>query len=174
MSDPFLPVSRGMYRLRAAESPLDGGPRIQLLASGGAVHRVLQAQRLLDSDWGVRADVWSVTSWTELRRDALAADRARLRGEDRIPYVTASLSGARGPVLAVSDLMRRVPDQIRPWVEQDYASLGPDGSGPPGTRGVLRGEVETVVVTALHRLRRLGAVDPETVVDSRVRYRWRA
>ncbi|SEN89061.1 transketolase-like TK C-terminal-containing protein [Actinacidiphila rubida] len=191
MSDPSPPVTSsapafvgrtavvlgGMYRLRTAESPLHG-PRIQLLASGAAVHDVLGAQRVLGSDWGVHADVWSVASWTDLHRDALDADRARRRGEDRIPCVTARLSGTQGPVLAVSEGKRQVLDRLGPWVEQDYATLGSDGTAWPGTCEGLPGEVRvdvgTIVVTALHRLRRLGAVDPETVVNSRVRYGWRA
>ncbi|MBY8876081.1 transketolase-like TK C-terminal-containing protein [Actinacidiphila acidipaludis] len=166
---------RGMYRLCPAQSSAPG-PRIQVLASGGAVHRALEAQGLLASDWGVGADVWSVTSWTGLRHEALDADRARLRGEDRVPYLTAALSGACGPVLAVSDSARRVPDQIGPWIEQDFASLGPDGPGRPDTPASVRGDfpvdAATIVVTALHRLRRLGVVDPETVVNCRVRYGW--
>jgi len=164
---------RGMRRLRAPECPA-GGPRIQLLGACGAIHRVLEAQRLLASDWGVHADVWSVSSWSELLRDALDADGARLRGADRTPYVTAALSGVPGPVLAVSDGMREGPDQISPWVEQDYASLGTDDLGPHSDRDAVQPsspvDAHSIVVTALHRLRRTGAVDPETVVNARARY----
>jgi pyruvate dehydrogenase E1 component len=135
---------------------------------------VLEAQELLTSQWGVQADVWSVTSWTELRRDALSADRARLRGEERVPYVTAALSGAPGPVLAVSDWMRQVPDQISQWVEQDYTSLGTDGFGLSDTRDAVRRyfhvDAESIVVAALDQLARAGAIAPETVVQARDRY----
>jgi pyruvate dehydrogenase E1 component len=117
-----------------------------------------------------------VTSWTELRRDALNADRARLRGEGRIPYVTTALSGAPGPVLAVSDWMRQVPDQISQWVEQDYSSLGTDGFGLSDTRDAVRRyfrvDAESIVVAALDQLARAGAVGPETVVEARARYGW--
>jgi pyruvate dehydrogenase E1 component len=168
-------IVRGIYRFQEAE-PLDAGPRIQLLASGTAIHWALKAQELLVSQWGVHADVWSVTSWTELRRDALNADRARLRGEGRIPYVTTALSGARGPVLAVSDWMRQVPDQISQWVEQDYSSLGTDGFGLSDTRDAVRRyfrvDAESIVVAALDQLARAGAVDPETVAEARARYGW--
>ncbi|WP_128381540.1 pyruvate dehydrogenase (acetyl-transferring), homodimeric type [Streptomyces cavernae] len=168
-------ILRGIYPFRPAE-PRDSGPRIQLLASGTAIHWALDAQELLLSQWGVHADVWSVTSWTELRRDALCADRARLGGEERVPYVTAVLSGARGPVLAVSDWMRQVPDQISQWVEQDYSSLGTDGFGLSDTRDAVRRyfrvDAESIVVAALDRLARAGAVDPETVVQARSRYSW--
>ncbi|MFD5574202.1 pyruvate dehydrogenase (acetyl-transferring), homodimeric type [Streptomyces cadmiisoli] len=166
-------ILRGMYRFRQAESQ-DAGPRIQLLASGTAIHWALEAQELLLSQWGVHADVWSVTSWTELRRDALDADRARLRGTERVPYVTQALSGVGGPVLAVSDWMRQVPDQISQWIEQDYSSLGTDGFGLSDTRDAVRRyfgvDAESIAVAALDRLARTGAVDPDTVVRARERY----
>ncbi|MFG3660872.1 pyruvate dehydrogenase (acetyl-transferring), homodimeric type [Streptomyces sp. NPDC047706] len=168
-------ILRGIYCYRRADFP-GAGPGIQLLASGTAIHWALEAQELLASQWGVRADVWSVTSWTELRRDALAADRARLRGEQRVPYVTRALAGAQGPVLAVSDWMRQVPDQISQWVEQDYSSLGTDGFGLSDTREAVRRhfhvDPESIVVAALDRLAGTGAVDPETVTKARDRYGW--
>ncbi|MFE0853392.1 pyruvate dehydrogenase (acetyl-transferring), homodimeric type [Streptomyces mutabilis] len=166
-------IVRGIYRYRPAEEPATG-PRLQLLASGTAIHWALRAQELLASDWGVRADVWSVTSWTELRRDAMRADDARMRGEEGTPFVTRALSGAPGPVLAVSDWMRQVPDQIGQWVEQDYYSLGTDGFGLSDTREDVRRyfrvDAESVVVTALDRLARAGEVPPETVARARAQY----
>ncbi|GGW98330.1 pyruvate dehydrogenase E1 component [Streptomyces malachitofuscus] len=166
-------ILRGIYRFREAPAP-DAGPRIQLLSSGTAIHWALEAQELLASQWGVQADVWSVTSWTELRRDALRADRARLRGEERVPYVTGALAGAPGPVLAVSDWMRQVPDQISQWVEQDYSSLGTDGFGLSDTREAVRRyfdvDAESIVVAALDRLALSGAISPDTV--ARARERW--
>ncbi|MER7818478.1 pyruvate dehydrogenase (acetyl-transferring), homodimeric type [Streptomyces sp. NPDC096153] len=163
-------ILRGMYPYREAK-PGGTGPRIQLLASGTAIHWALEAQDLLRTRWGVQADVWSVTSWTELRRDALGADEARLRGEPRVPYVARALSGAPGPVLAVSDWMRQVPDQISQWVEQDYSSLGTDGFGLSDTREAVRRhfrvDAESIVVAALDQLARTGAVDPEVVARAR-------
>ncbi|MFG2755215.1 pyruvate dehydrogenase (acetyl-transferring), homodimeric type [Streptomyces wuyuanensis] len=163
-------ILRGMYRYRQAR-PGGTGPRIQLLASGTAIHWALEAQDLLQERWGVQADVWSVTSWTELRRDALGADEARLRGEPRVPYVTRALAGAPGPVLAVSDWMRQVPDQISQWVEQDYSSLGTDGFGLSDTREAVRRhfrvDAESIALAALDQLARAGAVDPETVAQAR-------
>ncbi|MFD5721735.1 pyruvate dehydrogenase (acetyl-transferring), homodimeric type [Streptomyces sp. NPDC127036] len=168
-------IVRGLYRYRQADVG-GAGPRIQLLASGTAIHWALKAQELLLTEWGVRGDVWSVTSWTELRRDALEADRARLRGEQRTPYVTASLSGAPGPVLAVSDWMRQVPDQISQWVTQEYTSLGTDGFGLSDTRDAVRRyfrvDAESIVIAALDQLARGGAVDPTLVVRARERYGW--
>ncbi|MFE2052035.1 pyruvate dehydrogenase (acetyl-transferring), homodimeric type [Streptomyces sp. NPDC059459] len=166
-------IVRGVYRFRSAE-PTATGPRLQLLSSGTAVHWALRAQELLAADWDVHADVWSVTSWTELRRDAMRADAARMRGEERTPYVTAALAGAPGPVLAVSDWMRQVPDQISQWVEQDYYSLGTDGFGLSDTREAVRRhfevDAESIVVTALDRLARSGQVAPSSVALARERY----
>ncbi|MEU1616672.1 pyruvate dehydrogenase (acetyl-transferring), homodimeric type [Streptomyces sp. NPDC005722] len=166
-------ILRGIYRFKEA-AEAGAGPRIQLLASGTAIHWALEAQELLASDWGVAADVWSVTSWTELRRDALDADRRQLDGERRVPYVTSALSGAPGPVLAVSDWMRQVPDQISQWVEQDYSSLGTDGFGLSDTREAVRRyfrvDAGSIAVAALDRLARTGAVTPQTVERARERY----
>ncbi|PJE94583.1 pyruvate dehydrogenase (acetyl-transferring), homodimeric type [Streptomyces carminius] len=175
-------ILKGLYRFREgvpavspAGSPAgDDAPRIQLLASGTAIHWALDAQRLLADDWGVTADVWSATSWGELRRDALSCDAAQLRGEDRVPYVTRALRGAPGPVLAVSDWMRAVPDQIAPWVEQDWFSLGTDGFGLSDTREAARRhfgvDAGSVTVAALDRLARRGEVKRETVREAAERY----
>ncbi|RAJ41795.1 pyruvate dehydrogenase E1 component [Kitasatospora sp. SolWspMP-SS2h] len=96
------------------------------------------ARRLLADDWGVAADVWSATSWNEFRRDAPACDDALLRGEERTPYVTRALAGVPGPVPAVSDWMRAVPDRIARWIPQDWNSIGTDGFGLSGTREDVR------------------------------------
>ncbi|TCN32912.1 pyruvate dehydrogenase E1 component [Kribbella orskensis] len=132
-------ILAGMHRYSPAAD--DSWPKAQILASGIAMPWALEAQRLLHSDWGVQADVWSVTSWTELRRDALAVDEWNLSHPDqpaRIAYVTRRLSESRGPVVAVSDWMRAVPDQIAPFVPRAWASLGTDGFGRSDTRAALR------------------------------------
>jgi len=129
----------GLYRF--AETPITDGPRAQLLASGVALPWAIEAQRLLAEDWGVGADVWSATSWTRLRREALDCDTFNLLNPDaekRVPYVTRTLSGQPGPVVAVSDFMRAVPDQISRWVPGDYSSLGTDGFGFSDTRAATR------------------------------------
>ncbi|MFI0709420.1 pyruvate dehydrogenase (acetyl-transferring), homodimeric type [Streptomyces inhibens] len=170
-------ILRGLYRFKEAaldESAASDAPRLQLLASGTAIHWALEAQQLLADDWGVAADVWSAPSWTELRRDALECDAARLEGEDRIPYVTRALAGAPGPVVAVSDWMRAVPDQIAPWVEQDWTSIGTDGFGLSDTREAARRhfgvDPQSVVVQALASLARRGEVKLETVKEAKERY----
>ncbi|CAL9288206.1 MULTISPECIES: pyruvate dehydrogenase (acetyl-transferring), homodimeric type [unclassified Streptomyces] len=166
-------IIRGLYRFREG-SGAEGAPRIQLLGSGTAIHWALDAQRMLAEEWGVTADVWSATSWTELRRDALEADAALLRGEERVPYVRQALADAPGPVLAVSDYMRQVPDQIAQWVEQDYTSLGADGFGLSDTREAARRhfgvDAPSIVVAALAQLARRGEVPASAVKDARERY----
>ncbi|OMI37792.1 2-oxoacid dehydrogenase subunit E1 [Streptomyces sparsogenes DSM 40356] len=167
-------ILKGLYRYKSAEPADAGAPRIQLLASGTAIHWALEARKLLADDWGVAADVWSATSWSELRRDALSCDAAQLNGEDRVPYVTRALAGAPGPVLAVSDWMRAVPDQISQWVEQDWYSLGTDGFGLSDTREAARRhfgvDAPAIVVAALDRLARRGEVKPTAVREAAERY----
>jgi pyruvate dehydrogenase E1 component len=167
-------ILKGLYRYQQAPVLPADAPRTQLLASGTAIHWALDAQRLLAEEWGVAADVWSAPSWTELRREAMACDAARLRGEDRVPYVTRALAGAPGPVVAVSDWMRAVPDQIAPWVEQDWVSLGTDGFGLSDTRDAARRhfgvDPQSVVVQALAALARRGEVKPERVKEAAERY----
>ncbi|WP_405993827.1 pyruvate dehydrogenase (acetyl-transferring), homodimeric type [Streptomyces sp. NBC_00986] len=171
-------IVKGLYRFNTAESaglsPAANAARIQLLGSGTAIHWTLKAQQLLAEEWGVAADVWSATSWTELRRDALDADAALLRGEERVPYVRQALQGAEGPVLAVSDYMRQVPDQIAQWVEQDWSSLGADGFGLSDTRDAARRyfgvDAESIVVAALAQLARRGEVKATAVKEARERY----
>ncbi|MFI0257548.1 pyruvate dehydrogenase (acetyl-transferring), homodimeric type [Streptomyces sp. NPDC017056] len=167
-------ILKGLYRFKEAEPAAADAPRLQLLASGTAIHWILEAQEILARDWGVAADIWSAPSWTELRRDALECDAARLEGEDRIPYVTRALAGAPGPVVAVSDWMRAVPDQIAPWVEQDWTSVGTDGFGLSDTREAARRhfgvDAQSVVVQALAALARRGDVKAETVKEAKERY----
>ncbi|MFD8554090.1 pyruvate dehydrogenase (acetyl-transferring), homodimeric type [Streptomyces fradiae] len=166
-------IVKGLYRFKEG-SGAEGAPRTQLLASGTAIHWALDAQRMLAEEWGVTADVWSATSWTELRRDALEADAALLRGEERVPFVRQALADAPGPVLAVSDYMRQVPDQIAQWVEQDYSSLGADGFGLSDTREAARRhfgvDAPSIVVAALAQLARRGEVPASAVKDARERY----
>jgi pyruvate dehydrogenase E1 component len=169
-------VLRGMYLLSPAGE--GDGPRAQVLASGVAVPWALDAQRLLAEEWGVHADVWSVTSWTELRREGVALDRARLldpTGEHGTPYVTQRLAGRPGPVVGVSDYIRELQDLIRPWVPTDYATLGTDGWGMSDTRGALRRhflvDAQSIVVRTLASLADRGEIDASRVAEAIARYR---
>jgi pyruvate dehydrogenase E1 component len=134
----------------------------------------MDAQRLLRDDWGVAADVWSVTSWNELRREAVEVEQHNLLHPDdrRTPYVTTALEGAVGPVVAVSDWMRAVPDAISRWVPGDWTSLGTDGFGRSDTRAALRRhflvDPESIAVSVLAELARRGEVDaslPQKAVE---------
>jgi len=167
-------ILRGMHLV--SESQGDG-PHVQLLASGVGVNWALKAQELLREQWGVFADVWSVTSWNELRRDGLAADRFNLLNPDaeqRIAYVTQRLQGRQGPVIAVSDWMRAVQDQIRDWVPQEFVSLGTDGWGMSDTRGALRRHFlvdgESITVQALTMLAKNGQFDRGRLREAVDRY----
>ncbi|WP_027007831.1 pyruvate dehydrogenase (acetyl-transferring), homodimeric type [Conexibacter woesei] len=152
-------ILKGMHVVREA----DGTADVQLLGSGTILREVHAAADLLKDDFGVGADVWSVTSYTELRRDGMEAERHNRLHPDaddpRIPYVSEVL-GARdaGPVVAASDYIRALPDQIRPWVEGQYTVLGTDGFGRSDYRKALRRFFEVdrhhVVVAALHALGR--------------------
>ncbi|MCU1513077.1 MAG: aceE, partial [Microbacteriaceae bacterium] len=167
-------VLRGIYHLRVA--PIQG-PRAQLLASGVAVPWALEAQELLANDWGVSADVWSVTSWTELRRDGLAAVEHNFlhpSEERRIPYVTNKLSGAEGPFIAVTDFMHAVSDQIRQFVPGDFATLGADDFGFSDTRAAARRYFKidgpSLVVKTLESLVAQGKLDPSIPQQAIDRY----
>jgi pyruvate dehydrogenase E1 component len=166
---------KGIYLLKRAENL---GPKAQLLASGVAVPWALEAQQLLADDWNVAADVWSVTSWGELRRDGLEANEHNFLNpslEPRVPYLTRVLSGAEGPFVAVSDYMHAVPDQIRQFVPGDYATLGADGYGFSDTRAAARRffkiDGPSLVVRTLESLVARGQLDPSIPQQAIERYR---
>jgi pyruvate dehydrogenase E1 component len=170
---------KGMYLLSPAQVPEgEHRPRAQVLASGVAVPWALEAQQLLRDDWGVAADVWSVTSWSQLRRDGLACDEHAFRNpgsEPRTPYVTQRLAGAPGPVVAVSDYMRQVVDQIAQWVPGDFGSLGTDGFGFSDTRQAARRffavDGPSIAVRTLGQLARRGELSGDLVNQAAAKYR---
>ncbi len=150
-------IIKGIHRIAGA--PESDGPEVQLLASGVGVPWALEARRILAQDWGVRASVWSVTSWGELRREALAVDRDNFlnpSGPRGVPYLTSRLASAQGPFIATSDYDHAVPDLIRPWVPGSYHVLGADGFGFSDTRAAARRhyliDADSVVVKALQAL----------------------
>jgi pyruvate dehydrogenase E1 component len=166
---------RGLYLYRPAERA--GGQRAQLLASGTGMQWALRAQQLLAQDWGVAADVWSATSWTELRREAVACEEHNLLhpdAEPRTAYLTRALAEAPGPVVAVSDFMQAVPDLISRWVPGDWTSLGTDGFGRSDTRGALRRhfhvDAESIVVATLRQLARRGEVPAAVAAEAAQKY----
>jgi pyruvate dehydrogenase E1 component len=167
-------ILRGMYLLREGSGD---GPRVQLLGSGTILLEVLAAAALLEKDWGVAADVWSVTSFTELRRDGIEAERWSMLhpgSERRRAYVSEQLGTREGPVVASTDWIRAYPDQIRQWVPGRYRVLGTDGYGRSDYRRALRRFFEVdrhyVTVAALSELADEGVVDRERVQEAIDRY----
>jgi pyruvate dehydrogenase E1 component len=165
---------KGIYLYAPAE--IRAKKKAQILASGVGVNWALKAQKLLAQDWGVAASVWSVTSWNELRRDGLETDRHNFLhpSDNKQAYVTKKLANAEGPIIAVSDFMRAVQDQIAPWVPGQFASLGTDGFGLSDTRGALRRhfkvDAESIVVATLQQLAKQGDVKAKTVQEAIDKY----
>jgi pyruvate dehydrogenase E1 component len=161
-------ILKGLYRFKPGP---DGLPhKAHLLGSGPLLNEALRAQTLLAEHYGVSADVWSATSYKQLRYDALEAERwNRLHPEapPRRPYVQTLLEAESGPFVAVSDNIRTVPDQIAPWVPGGLTTLGTDGFGRSDTRARLRRffevDAECITVATLHALARRGAVPPALV-----------
>ena len=160
-------ILKGMYRLRAAGKKK---VKAQLLGSGTILREVLAAADLLENDFGVAADVWSATSFNELRRDGLEVERWNMLhpGEQpRESYVSRCLKDTHGPVIAATDYMRAYPDQIRQYVPRRFTALGTDGYGRSDTRKQLRRFFEVdryyVVVATLKALADEGAIAAEQV-----------
>jgi pyruvate dehydrogenase E1 component len=168
---------KGLYRYSPAPSLAEDAPRAQILASGSSMAWALRAQELLAQDWGVAADVWSATSWVELRRDAVVTEEYNLLhpgGQQKVPYVTSALGGQPGPVVAVSDFMRAVPDLISRWVPNSYTSLGTDGFGLSDTRHALRRHFhvdgESITVATLRQLALDRTVPANLPADAAAKY----
>jgi len=164
-------VLRGIYKLSSSNA---AGHKVQLLASGVAVPWAIEAQQLL-AEYGVAADIWSVTSWGELRKDGLKADEQRFLYPDQdapMPYLTQKLADAEGPFLGVSDYTHSLPDMIRPWVPGDFATLGADGFGfsdtRPAARRLFKIDGPSIAVRALEQLVAQGKLDasiPQQAID---------
>jgi pyruvate dehydrogenase E1 component len=165
-------ILKGIYPL-----PSDSGEaaRVQLLGAGAILGEVIAAQTMLKDDWGVEAAVWSVTSFTELQRDGMAAERiSRLGGVGSAPYVTSVLGASKGPVVAATDYVRAVPELIRAYVPRRYVTLGTDGFGRSDTRAALREFFEvdraSIVVAALKALVDDGELEAKVLADALARY----
>ena len=167
---------KGIYLYSKAKKQRRAKRQVNLLASGVALNWALKAQDLLASDWKISANVFSVTSWNELRRDGLEVDRHNLLNplNKKSAYLTTKLKNYKGSVLAVSDFMRTVQDQISPWVLQNFASLGTDGFGLSDTRGALRRhfkvDAESIVVATLSQLANQGKISPKVVMKAIAKY----
>jgi pyruvate dehydrogenase E1 component len=171
-------ILKGMYLLRDGGSTRSKKPRVQLMGSGTILREVLAAAELLEQDFGVLADVWSVTSFTELRRDGIEVDRWNtlnpLAKKPRTAYVSDQLAKRQGPVIASTDYIRTLPDMIRGWIPGRYSVLGTDGFGRSDYRKALRSFFEVdrhhVVVSALKALADEGTIDVKQVAEAIKRY----
>jgi len=177
-------ILRGLYRY--ADTPAPAGsaeneadrPRARILASGVGLRWALEAQQLLAEDWGVAAEAWSATSWTELRRDAVECDEWNMLHPDvepRVPYLTGALAEHPGPVVAVSDWIRAVPDQIARWVNAPFTSLGTDGWGFSDTRPAARRffhvDAASITLAVLTELVKTGELKPEVLSQAIAKYK---
>jgi pyruvate dehydrogenase E1 component len=161
-------IIKGMYPFVKTDKPAD--KHVQLFGSGCIILQVQRAAEILKERYGVTSDIWGVTSYQLLRREAVACERHnRLHPEAelKVPYVTAQLKTAKGPVIAVSDYMTLVQDQIARWVPNRYIALGTDGFGMSDTREALRRhfevDAECIVVAAMDALRQEGLIDGATL-----------
>ena len=167
-------ILKGMYLLQVGGQ---GQIRVQLMGSGTILREVLAAAKLLNDDFGIPSDIWSVTSFNELRRDALATERwNQLHPEDepRKSYLDNCLAGRKGPYVAATDYMKIVPDQVQRWIPGSYVTLGTDGYGRSDDRDALRQFFEVderyIAVTALKALADDGALDQKTVSEAIRKY----
>jgi pyruvate dehydrogenase E1 component len=156
-------IVRGIYRFKPSAKGKAVG---QLFGSGPILNEVVRAQSILAEKYGVETDVWSVTSYNELRRDALETERwNRLHPSEseRQPYVVKALGGAKGPIIAASDYMKAQPDSLAPWLSSRLVSLGTDGFGRSDNREHLRAHfevnAESIVAATLSKLARDGKFD---------------
>ncbi|MEY3746881.1 MAG: hypothetical protein RL194_340, partial [Pseudomonadota bacterium] len=173
-------ILKGMYLLRegAREKGKAEKPRVQLMGSGVILREVIAAAELLEQDWGVAADIWSVTSFTELRREGLDTERWNLLNPEKKQkqsYVGQCLSKAEGPVIASTDYMKSFADQIRNFIPQRYVVLGTDGFGRSDSREALRNFFEVdrhhVVLAALKALADEGKLPASKAAEAIKKYK---
>jgi len=171
-------IIRGMYQLKKSEAKAEH--RVQLLGSGTILREVIAAQELLEKDWGVAADIWSVTSFTELRRNGLDVDRHNMlhptEKKAQVAYVTEALEKTEGPIVASTDYMKSFADQIRPFIPKGrtYNVLGTDGFGRSDFRAKLREHFEVdrhfVTLSALKALADEGKIPMKKVAEAIKKY----
>jgi pyruvate dehydrogenase E1 component len=166
-------IVRGIHRVDGADPAAD--PRVQLFGSGTLLREVLRAAELLASEFGVASDVWSVSSYQQLRADGLDCERRKRLGEAApAPFVSRALDGYRGPVVAVTDYVKAVPEQVARFVGRPFHVLGTDGYGFSDIRIALRRhfevDAEHIVVAALRALADEGSIDAATVARALVKY----
>jgi pyruvate dehydrogenase E1 component len=156
-------IIKGLYLFKPGEAQADEGRKVQLLGSGVILREALRAQQILAEKFRVTADVWSATSYVQLRREAIECDRWNLLHpdqEERIPYVVSQLGPAEGPIIATSDYMRALPEMIAKWFPGRFFALGTDGFGRSDSRQALRRhfevDAEHTAYAALYQLAKTG------------------
>jgi pyruvate dehydrogenase E1 component len=171
-----MSIVRGMYRF-SKDKAKKGEHKVQLLGSGTILREVIAAAEQLKNDWGVSADVWSITSYNELRRNGADCDRWNMLNPEkkqRVSFVEESLKDAEGPVISSSDYVRTVSEQIRKYIPNTYTVLGTDGFGRSDTRKQLRKHFEVnsdyVTLATLKTLADEGTIPASTVNDAIKKY----
>ena len=161
-------ILKGLYLFRPAPARLKH--HVQLFGSGSIMRCVLKAQEILADRFRISSDVWSATSYQQLRNEALSAERwNRLHPESDplVPYIARALRDVQGPFIAATDFMKTVPDLIRPWMTQRYVVLGTDGYGRSDTHEALRRffevDAESIAIAALHALSQDGLIATDEV-----------
>jgi pyruvate dehydrogenase E1 component len=179
-------IVRGMYRLQSTQltsqpnqqtDTQSKAQHVQLLGSGAILREVITAAELLQREFSITADIWSVTSFNRLRRDGMEIQRWNMLHPDakqKISYVEQCLGDAKGPVIAASDYMKIYADQIRPYIKSNYAVLGTDGFGRSDTRKQLRYHFEVnahyIVIAAIHSLVEEGLLEKPVLVKAMQKY----
>jgi pyruvate dehydrogenase E1 component len=180
-SHPEMPVGveqgiiKGIYRL--VDNNFKSANRVQLMGSGTILREIEAAVALLNDDWSVAADVWSITSANELRRDGLACQRWNMLHPEetpKVPYITEQLQEVEGPFIAATDYMKLYTDQLRPYVPGRFNVLGTDGFGRSDTRAKLRHFFEVnryfIVISALSALVDEAKLDPSVIKQALKKY----
>lgn len=165
-------IIKGMYKFKSREVE-SAKARVQLFGSGAILNSVLRAQELLAEKYGIASDVWSVTSYTQLRREAADCQRWNMlhpTEKPRVSYLEKVLEGSKGPFISASDYVRALGEQLQPWIPGDYYVLGCDGMGRSETRPTLRRhfevDAESITIAALHRLSKQGTFSAQDVAQA--------
>ncbi|MHC5083600.1 MAG: pyruvate dehydrogenase (acetyl-transferring), homodimeric type [Planctomycetota bacterium] len=164
-------ILKGLYKFKSAEKQ-SGSTKVNLLGSGAILPEVIKAQNILESEFGIAADVWSVTSYKELYTDALEVQRQNMLHPDQPPrqsYLSQCFADAQGVFVAASDYMKALPCMLSQWIPGRLVALGTDGFGRSDTRGALRNyfevSAEFIVLASLHALMQDGKIDPNVITE---------
>ena len=163
-------IIKGMYKFKSVDA---SDERVQLFGSGAIMQCVLEAQELLAEKYGISSDVWSVTSYTQLRRDAEECERWNMLHPTETPrksYIETVLEGHNGPFIASNDYVKALSEQVSKYVPGDFFALGTDGMGRSETRPALRRhfevDAESIVIATLYQLSKQGKIEAAAVAKA--------